>query len=215
MKARPVTTSTEKPRITCYSNIIRDLDSLESTQLFSAERFKEIKDYVSEDKFGPVELKNGKYVPDWICHYDTGLMWGKWIAENGRGFLPPDEMERIARYLEMKAMSIDFKKAVARTLTEAGLVFEQDVISGSVVADFVVEKPVRTAIECKFNVNRDWERTIGTAKLLREQLPCERVVVVVPYRSGLLVSDESDWQITVALDQLSATFGPLNPSNNY
>jgi len=100
------------------------------------------------------------------------------------GFLPPDEMERIARYLEMKAMSIDFKKAVARTLTEAGIVFEQDVISGSVVADFVVEKPVRTAIECKFNVNRDWERTIGTAKLLREQLPCEQVMVVVPYASA-------------------------------
>jgi transcriptional regulator with XRE-family HTH domain len=99
------------------------------------------------------------------------------------GDIPSAELDRAARYLEMKAMSIDFKKSVARSLREAGIEFETDVISGPVVADFVVPAPRRAAIECKFNVNRDWERELATVQLLRRYLVCERVAIAVPYQN--------------------------------
>lgn len=95
------------------------------------------------------------------------------------------ELDRVARYLELKTLSIDFRESVARTLTEAGLVFESYARNGNVVTDFLLISPFRTAIECKFNVNRDWEREVCTAQLLRQQLPCERVFIVVPYLNPL------------------------------
>ncbi len=95
------------------------------------------------------------------------------------------ELDRVARYLELKTLSIDFRESVARTLTDAGIVFESYARSGSVVTDFLITTPARTAIECKFNVNRDWEREACTVHLLRAQLPCEQVIVVVPYLNNL------------------------------
>jgi hypothetical protein len=43
----------------------------------------------------------------------------------------------------------------------------------------------RVAIDCKYNVNRDWDRTCATVKLLREKLPCDEVVIVIPYENEL------------------------------
>lgn len=94
------------------------------------------------------------------------------------------ELDRVARYLELKTLSIDFRESVARTLTDAGLSFESYARKGNVVTDFLVKSATRTAIECKFNVNRDWEREIGTALLLKQYLPCTRVLVVVPYQNA-------------------------------
>lgn len=101
------------------------------------------------------------------------------------GDLPSGELDRIARYLELKTLSIDFRESVARALREAGIPSESYARSGSVVTDFLIAGPPRTAIECKFNVNRDWEREVGTAQLLRTHLPCDRVIVVVPYYNEL------------------------------
>jgi transcriptional regulator with XRE-family HTH domain len=95
------------------------------------------------------------------------------------------ELDRVARYLELKTLSIDFRESVARTLIDTGLEFESYARNGNVVTDFLLSLPGRTAIECKFNVNRDWEREICTAQLLRQQLPCERVFIVVPYLNPL------------------------------
>ncbi len=93
------------------------------------------------------------------------------------------ELDRVARYLELKTLSIDFRESVSRTLIEGGIQFDSYARNGNVVTDFLVESSGRTAVECKFNVNRDWEREIGTALLLKRHLPCDRVVVVVPYEN--------------------------------
>ncbi len=91
------------------------------------------------------------------------------------------ELDRVARYLELKTLSIDFRESVARTLADAGIGFESYARNGNVVTDFLITSPRRVAIECKFNVNRDWEREACTAALLKENLPCDRVIVVIPY----------------------------------
>jgi transcriptional regulator with XRE-family HTH domain len=101
------------------------------------------------------------------------------------GGISAGELDRVARYLELKTLSIDFRESVARTLADARLTFESYARNGNVVTDFLIASPIRTAIECKFNVNRDWEREICTAQLLRQQLPCERVFIVVPYLNPL------------------------------
>jgi transcriptional regulator with XRE-family HTH domain len=101
------------------------------------------------------------------------------------GNISAAELDRVARYLELKTLSIDFRESVARSLTDAGIVFESYARSGSVVTDFLITTPARTAIECKFNVNRDWEREACTAHILRTHLPCEHVIVVVPYLNNL------------------------------
>lgn len=93
----------------------------------------------------------------------------------------PAELDRVARYLELKALSIDFRESVARRLTEAGIAYESYARNGNVVTDFLVKRAQHIAIECKFNVNRDWERETCTAQLLRAHLPCDQVLVVVPY----------------------------------
>ena len=178
----------EKPRITYYSNIIRDLDTLESTQLFTPERFKEIKDYVSEDKFGPVELKNGKHVPDWICHYDTGLMWG--IMNNGRGyyiervlekFLTTEEIIKINEQANSIRSEIQNKKKFeaakkVKASEWAGRVcwgdqyyesveeFEENFIDNFDDSDLCEEDLLLTQDE-QFDDNRDYE------KLVRKYLP--------------------------------------------
>ena len=101
------------------------------------------------------------------------------------GQISAAELDRVARYLELKTLSIDFRESVSRTLTEAGIEFESYARNGNVVTDFLVQTSERTAIECKFNVNRDWEREVGTALLLKRHLPCDRVVVVVPYENEI------------------------------
>lgn len=99
------------------------------------------------------------------------------------GGITAAELDRVARYLELKTLSIDFRESVARTLSEAGVTFESYARRDNVVTDFLVSGGIRTAIECKFNVNRDWEREVGTALLLKQYLPCARVLVVVPYQN--------------------------------
>ena len=101
------------------------------------------------------------------------------------GDLPASELDRIARYLELKTLSIDFRESVARVLRDGDIDCESYARKGNVVTDFLVRGSVRTAIECKFNVNRDWEREVGTAQLLRAHLPCDHVVIVVPYINDL------------------------------
>lgn len=95
---------------------------------------------------------------------------------------PEDEVERVTRYLEVKSMSVAFESDVASILAHSGHKFARHFRKDPYVADFLVEAGNRRfAIECKFNVNRDWDRTCVTARLLCEKLPCDRILVVVPY----------------------------------
>lgn len=75
----------ERPRISCFSNILEKPENLEKTELFSPERMAEIRDFISDDKFGPVHLQNNKEIPGWICHLETGQMWGENYFWRGAG----------------------------------------------------------------------------------------------------------------------------------
>lgn len=92
-----------------------------------------------------------------------------------------EETERARRYLKVKADSIRFEDAVANALESTGFELQRGVIKDDIVADFLMDGPSGTiAIECKYNVNRDWDRTIATVKLLLKQIPCNKVIIVIP-----------------------------------
>lgn len=106
---------------------------------------------------------------------------------------PQDEFERVTRYMEIKSMSVAFEMDVEAILARSGLKFTRYYRNDPFVTDFLIEVGQRrVAVECKYNVNRDWDRTVVTARLLFEQLPCDRVLVVVPYINDLTRTRQPD-----------------------
>jgi len=96
------------------------------------------------------------------------------------------EEERVTRYLEVKSMSVAFRNDVEAVLGRSHLEYQRDYRSDPFICDFLLKRgDRRIAIDCKYNVNRDWERTCTTVKLLRENLPCDEVIIVVPYENEL------------------------------
>ena len=92
------------------------------------------------------------------------------------------EVERVRRFMEVKAQSIAFKRSVARELDKAGITYRQDVTEKLIVTDFLLELGERRiALECKFNLHRDMEKSLISARLIREQFGCDRVFIVVPF----------------------------------
>ena len=112
------------------------------------------------------------------------------------------EEERVKRFLEVKTQSILFKRSVARELDKAGIAYVQDYCKGPFSTDFLIERGgQRIALECRFNVQRDFERAILSAKVIREELRCDSVVTVTPF-------DISD-TMPVGSDFVSATPGEV------
>lgn len=98
-----------------------------------------------------------------------------------------EELERARRYLQVKAESIRFENAVAEALKLGGFQFRRNVLEDDLVADFIVDTPSGAiAIECKYNVNRDWDRTFSTVKLLLKKLSCKKVIIVIPSDNELI-----------------------------
>lgn len=92
------------------------------------------------------------------------------------------QIARCERFLEIKTQSISFKNSVARELAKAEIEAKQDYCEGLVSTDFLIEDgSIRIALECKFNVHRDFDKTRITAELIAEKLRCQVVVVVVPF----------------------------------
>lgn len=92
------------------------------------------------------------------------------------------EEERVRRFMEVKAQSIAFKRSVARELDKAGIQYRQDATEKLVVTDFLLELgEQRIALECKFNLHRDMEKSVISARLIREQFGCNLVYIVVPF----------------------------------
>lgn len=95
---------------------------------------------------------------------------------------PAEERERVERWLEARTQSINFKNAVGRELDKAGVTYRRDVCEGIASVDFLIEgADKRVGIETKFNVGRDFEKTVGIARRLRELLRCDVVVIAVPF----------------------------------
>ena len=114
-----------------------------------------------------------------------------------------EERSRALRYLEMKSQSIAFKRSVARELDKAGLSYKQDYAEGVFVTDFLIEQDgQRVALECKFNVHRDFEKTGTIAELLKENLKIDAVLIVVPYGMDSVTKESSGLTI-VELSELA------------
>lgn len=95
---------------------------------------------------------------------------------------------------ERKTQPIQFKRSVARELNKAGLDYVQDYCKGAVSTDFLIERDgKRIALECRFNVQRDFERAVLTAKVLREALGCDSVITVTPFDVSDTVPAGSDF----------------------
>lgn len=91
------------------------------------------------------------------------------------------EEERVRRFMEMKAKSIAFRKAVARELCNSKLQVQQEYTQGNVTTDFLIKKGGRRiALECRANVKRDMEKSLVSARIIRDELKCDRVFIVVP-----------------------------------
>ncbi len=99
--------------------------------------------------------------------------------------IPEDEMERVRRYMEVKSMSVAFEQAVEKVLRDSGVTYEHPYRRDPYICDFYLPGLPSIAIDCKFNVNRDWDRTLATVRLLKEQMGCDQVLIVVPYENEL------------------------------
>ncbi len=104
-----------------------------------------------------------------------------------------EERERVERWLEARTQAITFKDAVARELDKAGITYRRDVCEGIASADFLIDQESRrVAVECKFNVSRDFDKTVGIARLLRELLHCDMVIIAVPFEGDFISLAQSD-----------------------
>lgn len=90
------------------------------------------------------------------------------------------EEDRVHRYLQAKSQSIAFRESVSAALAETGVQFQGPHQNEDLICDFFVPGSPSIAIECKSNPTRDWDRTITSARLFRQELPCDQVFVVVP-----------------------------------
>ena len=93
-----------------------------------------------------------------------------------------EEEARVKRFLEVKTQSILFKRSVAKELDKADINYTMDFCQGAISTDFLIERSgQRIALECRFNVHRDIERALLTAKVLQRELMCDQVITVTPF----------------------------------
>lgn len=91
------------------------------------------------------------------------------------------EEERVRRFMDMKATAVAFRRKVVAALDSMKLPYRQDVASGSVITDLLIEhEGKRIALECRANVKRDLEKSLVSARIIRDELKCDRVFIVVP-----------------------------------
>ena len=111
------------------------------------------------------------------------------------------EEDRVRRYLQAKSQSIAFRESVAAALTEAGIAFQGPHQNQDIICDFFIPGSPSVAIECKSNPTRDWDRAITSGRLLRQELPCDQVVVVVPSLDPISKTDQK--RVTSASVQIA------------
>ena len=89
---------------------------------------------------------------------------------------------RAEQFLERKTQAIQFKRSVASELDKAGISYQQDYCESPYSTDFFIEhNGQRIALECKSNIGRDIEKTEAICTLIKTQLNCTQVRIVVPY----------------------------------
>lgn len=99
--------------------------------------------------------------------------------------IPPDELDRVRRYMKIKAESMSFEDTVDKTLRESGIPFERGFREKEAICDFLIPGPPKIVIECKYNVQRDWDRTLTAAHLLKAAFEFDELWIVIPNRVDL------------------------------
>lgn len=124
------------------------------------------------------------------------------LADDPRNSL--EERERVERWLEARTQAITFKNAIARELDKSGIVYRRDVCDDIASTDFLIEiGTTRIAVECKFNVSRDFEKTVGIAQLLRVLLKCDQALIVVPFVSDFAGSYPAGVRVVTVSEAIS------------
>ena len=109
-----------------------------------------------------------------------------------------EERERVERWLEARTQAITFKDAIARELDKAGLHYRRDPCEGIASTDFLIETEAGfVALEAKFNVGRDFDKTVGIARLVREFFRCKAVIIVVPFEGEFLKAISTVYDPTI------------------
>lgn len=103
------------------------------------------------------------------------------------------EDEAAARSLEARAASAAFEDDIAKLLADARIPVIHPFLSEKVACDFVTKTKTRIAVLCKFGLNKDWERLLGTCLLLRKNLPADEIVVAIPYHNATSQAFEPDF----------------------
>ena len=97
---------------------------------------------------------------------------------------PEEEESPALRYLNVKAEAITFENQTAEILDEIGLPYKRHFIKENIVADFLIDAPKKSvAIECKFNVERDFDKSQTIASILLKKWQLDKVIIVVPQKT--------------------------------
>lgn len=97
------------------------------------------------------------------------------------------EEERVRRFMQMKAKAVAFRREVVAILDRINIPYRQDVASDEVITDLLIEhEGKRIALECRANVKRDLEKSLVSARIIRDELKCDRVFIVVPESDAAL-----------------------------
>jgi transcriptional regulator with XRE-family HTH domain len=95
------------------------------------------------------------------------------------------EEARVRLFLKIKTQAVAFRNDVKSALDAIPLAYQAEVSKGSVITDFLIEQnDKRIALECRANVKRDLEKSLVSARIIRDELECDQVFIVVPEMDG-------------------------------
>jgi transcriptional regulator with XRE-family HTH domain len=121
------------------------------------------------------------------------------------------EIARCLRFLEIKTQSICFKNAVGKELAKANFAPKPDYCEGMISTDFLIEDTgKRIALECKFNIHRDLDKTLTTAEIIRDRLRCDHVLIVTPFVDDSMATRKMpDHVLFAEIASIAATLSTL------
>lgn len=189
-----------KPRQKNFTRILNRLGTTPEERSFLMDAYLEIdsgETGVGTDPRGP------RYLP----HQPPDEPGGAKYPTPGSNSAPPMEVEEDdeldtrpipddipSHYVERKAASIAFEQDVEHLLHAARIPYVHPFASEKIACDFVTKTKTKIVIECKSNLNKDWDRLLGQCILLRDNLPADEVVIVVPYHNKISALYASDFK---------------------
>ena len=82
-----MTTPKKGNKITVFTDILRNFNILKDSGLLTNERFQELTDYVSDDKFTEVRLDNGAVIDSWRRHEPSGEVFCNWETHKNSHYI--------------------------------------------------------------------------------------------------------------------------------